>query len=87
MNIQTNLFDFAFVPAWLEQLDELADMTLPEPWSFVSPSKRTKLSIFLFLSKISPFKVDLLFSVIFGFKDSLRAHTGLLEEALNDPHK
>lgn len=39
MNIQTNLFDFAFVPAWLEQLDELAGMTLPEPWSFVSPSK------------------------------------------------
>ena len=39
LNIQTNLFDFAFVPAWLEQLDELADMTLPEPWSFVSPSK------------------------------------------------
>lgn len=39
MNIQTNLFDFAFVPAWLEQLDELASMTLPEPWSFVSPSK------------------------------------------------
>ena len=34
MNIQTNLFDFAFVPAWLEQLDELAGMTLPEPWSF-----------------------------------------------------
>ncbi len=39
MNVQTNLFDFAFVPAWLDQLDELAGMTLPEPWSFVSPSK------------------------------------------------
>ena len=42
MNIQTNLFDFAFVPAWLEQLDELAGMTLPEPWSF--PPKSTARS-------------------------------------------
>ena len=52
-----------------------------------SPSKRTKLSIFLFLSKISPFKVDLLFSVIFGLKDSSRVHTGLLQKALNDLRK
>ena len=41
MNIQTNLFDFAFVPAWLDQLEVLAEMTLPEPWSFAVQIKNS----------------------------------------------
>lgn len=38
MEIQTNLFDFAFMGDWLAHLGDLAAMALPEPWHFVNPS-------------------------------------------------
>lgn len=41
MNIKTNLFDFAFVPAWFEQLITLSEMVLSEPWGFKSPIKNS----------------------------------------------
>lgn len=30
----TDMFSFAYFPSWLEQLDTLAEMALPEPWRF-----------------------------------------------------
>lgn len=32
--ISTDLFEFAYVPDWYKQLDELAAMALPESWRF-----------------------------------------------------
>lgn len=32
--IPTDLFEFAYVPDWYGQLDELAAMALPESWRF-----------------------------------------------------
>ena len=29
-----DLFSFAYIPNWYLQLDELAEMALPEPWRF-----------------------------------------------------
>lgn len=42
MLIQTDLFSFAFIPAWLDQLDKLAELALPEPWRFIRPSYESK---------------------------------------------
>ena len=38
MNIQTDLFAFAYIPSWFDQLDALAEACLPEPWRFRSPT-------------------------------------------------
>lgn len=35
--IPTDLFEFAYVPDWYWQLDELSKMALPEPWRFRKP--------------------------------------------------
>ncbi len=40
--IQTDLFDFAYVPDWFGQLDELKQMALPESWQFKKPAVETK---------------------------------------------
>ena len=40
--LTTDLFSFAFVPDWYGQLDELAQMALPEPWRFKKPTNVTK---------------------------------------------
>ena len=40
--LTTDLFDFAYVPDWYGQLEELKEMALPEPWQFKKPSKETK---------------------------------------------
>ena len=40
--IPTDLFEFAYVPDWYGQLDELAAMTLPESWRFKKPTSETK---------------------------------------------
>ena len=40
--LTTDLFDFAFVPDWYGQLDELSRMALPEPWRFRKPINVTK---------------------------------------------
>ena len=40
--IPTDLFEFAYVPDWYGQLDELAEMALPEPWRFRKPAVETK---------------------------------------------
>jgi len=40
--IHTDLFDFAYVPNWYEQLDTLAGMALPEPWRFKKPAHEMK---------------------------------------------
>lgn len=37
-----DLFDFAYVPDWYGQLDELSRMALPEPWRFKKPTNVTK---------------------------------------------
>ncbi len=31
-----NLLQFGFFPAWINQLDQLAEMAIPEPWTFSS---------------------------------------------------
>ncbi len=36
--ILTNLFDFAYIPTWYEQLHDLSEMAIPEPWSFKRPA-------------------------------------------------
>ena len=40
--IRTNLFEFAFVPSWYDQLDNLSIMALPEPWKFKVPRPDVK---------------------------------------------
>lgn len=40
--IPTDLFEFAYVPDWYGQLDELAEIALPEPWRFRKPAVETK---------------------------------------------
>jgi len=40
--IHTDLFEFAYVPNWYEQLDALAKLALPEPWSFKKPTCEMK---------------------------------------------
>ena len=38
-DIMTNpdLFEFAYIPSWYLQLDELAELALPENWRFKNP--------------------------------------------------
>ena len=40
--METDLFDFAYIPDWYGQLEELEGMVLPEPWQFKRPSVETK---------------------------------------------
>ena len=40
--METDLFDFAYVPDWYGQLDELSKLALPEPWRFKKPIYKTK---------------------------------------------
>lgn len=40
--LPTDLFDFAFVPAWFEQLYELSQLAAPEPWKFRHPTYETQ---------------------------------------------
>lgn len=40
--IPTDLFEFAYVPDWYGQLDELAEMAPPEPWRFRKPAVETR---------------------------------------------
>lgn len=42
MNLMPDLFSFAFIPSWYEQLDELAELAIPEPWRFRNPNYYTK---------------------------------------------
>lgn len=42
MNLMPDLFSFAYVPSWYEQLDELAELAIPEPWRFRNPNYYTK---------------------------------------------
>lgn len=42
MNLMPDLFSFAYVPGWYEQLDELAELAIPEPWRFRNPNYYTK---------------------------------------------
>lgn len=32
-----DLFEFAYIPSWYLQLDELAELALPESWRFKNP--------------------------------------------------
>lgn len=40
--IPVDLFDYAFVPAWFEQLYELAQMAISEPWRYICPEYEMK---------------------------------------------
>ena len=40
--METDLFEFAYVPDWYGQLEELEGLVLPEPWKFKRPSVETK---------------------------------------------
>ena len=40
--IPTDLFEFAYVPDWYGQLEELANMILPESWRFKKSTSETK---------------------------------------------
>lgn len=42
MTLLSNLFDFAYIPSWHEQLNELAALALPEPWRFKKPNYQGK---------------------------------------------
>ena len=42
MMLLPDLFSFAYVPNWYAQLDELAELALPEPWRFKNPMYLTK---------------------------------------------
>lgn len=49
--IETDLFDFAYVPDWYGQLDELSKLALPEPWRFKKPIYKTKNEDILYLMR------------------------------------
>ena len=40
--IETDLFEFAYVPDWYGQLEQLAEMALPEAWRFRKPQVECK---------------------------------------------
>lgn len=40
--METDLFEFAYVPDWYGQLEELEGLVLPEPWKFKRPSVEMK---------------------------------------------
>lgn len=40
--METDLFEFAYVPDWYGHLDELSKLALPEPWRFKKPMYKTK---------------------------------------------
>lgn len=40
--IPADLFSFAFIPAWFEQLYELSQMAAPEPWRYINPEYETQ---------------------------------------------
>ena len=40
--LTTDLFNFAYIPNWYAQLDELAELTRQEPWRFRKPIYSTK---------------------------------------------
>lgn len=40
--IPAELFTFAYMPVWYEQLYELSQMAAPEPWKFVQPDYETQ---------------------------------------------
>lgn len=40
--METDLFEFAYVPDWYGQLEELEGLVLPEPWKFKRSSVETK---------------------------------------------
>ena len=42
MIIKDDLFSFAYIPSWFDQLDALAEACLPEPWCFRNPPFQTK---------------------------------------------
>ena len=51
--IETDLFEFAYVPDWYGQLEQLAEMALPEAWRFRKPQtecKNTDKSVSIILS-------------------------------------
>jgi hypothetical protein len=37
ITLAADLFSFAYIPNWYGQLDELAEIALPEPWRFRNP--------------------------------------------------
>ena len=40
--IPTDLFSYAYIPAWYEQLNELSQLAAPEPWRFRQPTYETQ---------------------------------------------
>lgn len=40
--MQTDLFSFAYIPAWFEQLYTLAQLATPEPWRYKNPEYETQ---------------------------------------------
>lgn len=42
ITLAVDLFSFAYIPSWYSQLDALAELALPEPWSFQNPIYLTK---------------------------------------------
>ena len=40
--IETDLFEFAYVPDWYGQLEQLAEIALPEAWRFRKPQTECK---------------------------------------------
>ena len=53
MTMQTDLFNFAYIPAWFEQLYTLAQLATPEPWRYKTPNTKRKIRKLQFLSDIS----------------------------------
>ena len=43
MTLQTDLFDFAYVPEWVQAFYDLKCMALPEAWQFKKPTVETKI--------------------------------------------
>lgn len=43
--IAPDLFEFAYVPDWYGQLEELERLALPESWKFRKPSRETKNTV------------------------------------------
>lgn len=82
--IETDLFEFAYVPDWYRQLDELSNLALPEQWKFKRPIYKTKnVETVVLLTKEAPKKGNFIGEVS-GEKRDIDTAFGIQQKVLEE---